>query len=549
MTKYIFVTGGVCSSLGKGVAASSLGCLLDCRGFGVTLQKFDPYLNVDPGTMSPFQHGEVYVTDDGAETDLDLGHYERFVGCKLSSLNSVTTGQVYLSVIERERRGEYLGQTVQVIPHITGEIKRRIHLLSDSDEYDLHISEIGGTVGDIESVPFLEAIRQFAHEVGRQNAMFIHVTLVPHIGVADELKSKPTQHSVRTLREIGIFPDVLLCRSRFAVNQELKKKIALFCDVDEEAVISARDIHTSIYEIPLMFKDQGLDEIVIRRLGLPERERDYSSWQRVVDVLQSPRGEVEIGFVGKYIGLKDAYKSVDEALTAGGIGNGVRVRLRKVESEDIEKEGPEGLLDGVDGILVPGGFGIRGVEGKIEAVRYAREQKIPFLGICLGLQCAVVEFARNVVGLESANTSEANPDTPHPVISLLTEQQEVTRLGGTMRLGAEPCDLREGTRAREAYGAGQISERHRHRYEFNPAYREVLGKYGMVFSGLSPKRGLVELIELKEHPWFVGCQFHPEFKSRPRDPHPLFKAFIGAAAEYKNQREGRAESAQTRATK
>jgi len=545
MTKYIFVTGGVCSSLGKGVAASSLGCLLKCRGFRVTLQKFDPYLNVDPGTMSPFQHGEVFVTDDGAETDLDLGHYQRFVGCKLSNLNSVTTGQVYLSVIERERRGDYLGQTVQVIPHITGEIKRRIHLLSDSDEYDVHISEIGGTVGDIESIPFLEAIRQFAHEVGRPNAMFIHVTLVPHIGAADELKSKPTQHSVRTLREIGIFPDVLLCRSKSALTHELKKKIALFCDVDEPAVISARDIQSSIYEIPLMFRDQSLDEIVVRRLGLPEGERDYGSWQRVVEVIHNPKGEVEIGFVGKYVGLKDAYKSVDEALTAGGIGNEVQVRLRKVESEDIEKQGAGSLLEGVDGILVPGGFGLRGVEGKIQAAQYARENGVPYLGICLGMQCAVVEFARHVVGLETANTSEADPNTPHPVISLLTEQQEVTRLGGTMRLGAEPCDLVEGTRVREAYGCPQVSERHRHRYEYNPAYREVQEKFGMVSSGLSPKRGLVEMIELRDHPWFVGCQFHPEFRSSPRSPHPLFKAFIGAALECKAAREEHPASARS----
>jgi CTP synthase len=537
MAKVIFVTGGVCSSLGKGITASSLGTLLEGHGISVTLQKFDPYINVDPGTMSPYQHGEVYVTDDGAETDLDLGHYERFVNCDLSAINSVTTGQIYKSVIERERRGEYLGQTVQVIPHITSEIKRRIRMVTDKNNRDVLICEIGGTVGDIEGIPFLEAIRQFGHE-DKGNVLFIHLTLIPHIGVADEMKTKPTQHSVRTLREIGIFPDVLVCRCRESLTEDMKRKISLFCDVEERAIISARDIRSSIYEIPTMFHTEGLDRVVIEKLHLSAREYDPSSWQEVLNAIQRPEGEVEIAFVGKYTALKDAYKSIDEALHHGGFGNRYAVKVRKVESEDVERNGPEEYLRGAGGILVPGGFGTRGLEGKIRAIQYAREHRMPFFGICLGMQCAVVEFARNVLGWEGANTTEAEPDSPYPVISLLTEQLEVTNLGGTMRLGKEPCDLAPDSLARAVYGEERIGERHRHRYEFNPKYRQEFERAGMRVSGVHPRRGLVEIIEIPDHPWFLACQFHPEFNSRPRKPHPLFKGFVRASIEHQNRQKG-----------
>ncbi len=545
MTKYIFVTGGVLSSLGKGLASASIGALLESRGLTVTLQKMDPYINVDPGTMSPFQHGEVYVTDDGAETDLDLGHYERFTNAKLGKGHNVTTGKVYYSVITKERKGEYLGKTVQVIPHITDEIKS--HIRSLEGQGDVAICEIGGTVGDIESLPFLEAIRQFQFDVGRENVLYIHLTLVPYVKTSDELKTKPTQHSVRALREIGIVPHILLCRTDRILPDDIKAKIALFCNVDKGAVITAKDVEI-IYEVPLVLHEEGLDDRVVELLELDTGEPELSQWEEIVRKLQNPRHETTIAIVGKYVLLKDSYKSLIEALCHGGIANEARVNLEWISSEEIEEKGPEGLLAGADGILVPGGFGERGTEGKMAAVKYARERKIPYFGICLGMQCAVVEFARNVCRLEKANSTELDPMTPDPVIYLMEEwidfqtkkiehREEDSVKGGTMRLGAYPCLLQEGTRAREAYEEREISERHRHRYEFNNKYYDLLTENGMVVSGLSPDEKLVEIIELGSHPWFVGVQFHPELKSSPRNPHPLFRDFIRASLEQKGERD------------
>jgi len=524
-TKFIFVSGGVLSSLGKGLASASIGCLLEGRGLRVTFLKFDPYINVDPGTMSPLQHGEVFVTEDGSETDLDLGHYERFTHATLTKDNNVTTGQVYYSVINKERRGDYLGGTVQVIPHITDEIKACLRRV-DKD-VDVVIVEIGGTVGDIESLPFLEAIRQFKSEVGRENAINIHLTLVPYIPTAGELKSKPTQHSVKELLEIGIQPDILLCRTDRFLPRELKAKIALFCNLSEEAVITAKDVE-SIYEVPLVLHSEGLDEIIVKLLGLRTRKQDLREWEAIVEKIKNPSRSVTIAVVGKYLELKDAYKSLTEAIAHGGIANDCRVQVRSVDAERVEREGVEKNLEGVSGILVPGGFGARGVEGKIAAIRYARERKIPFLGICLGMQCAVIEFARHVCLLPFANSTEFAPDTPYPVIDLMAEQQSISRKGGTMRLGAYPCVLRNPSRAFEAYGQSEIWERHRHRYEVNNRFREVLVANGLYLSGFSPDGVLVEMVELLDHPWFVAGQFHPEFKSSPRMPHPLFREFIRA---------------------
>jgi CTP synthase len=526
-TKFIFVTGGVVSSLGKGLASASIASLLESRGLKVTIQKLDPYLNVDPGTMNPMQHGEVFVTDDGAETDLDLGHYERFISQRMTKLNNATSGQIYLSVIQKERRGEYLGGTVQVIPHVTDEIKQRI--LACSRGEDILIVEVGGTVGDIESLPFLEAIRQLRLEVGYQNSLSVHVTLVPFISAAGELKTKPTQHSVMKMREIGIQPEILLCRSDRTIEPSLRKKIALFTNVSADAVFSAEDVGC-IYEVPLRFHQQGVDDKIAEMLNIWSRAPELTGWQKVVHRLQSPQSEVDIGLVGKYVDLTESYKSLNEALIHGGIGNDCRVNLKHIDSEEIERSGPEAVLQGMDGILVAPGFGSRGIEGKIEAVRYAREKAIPFFGICLGMQVAVIEFARNVAGLKGANSTEFDAGGPHPVVDLLPEQRNVTEKGATMRLGSYPCVLVPGTKAAVAYGASEIQERHRHRYEVNNEYREVLVSKGMVLSGTSPDRRLVEMIELPDHPYFVGCQFHPEFKSRPQDPHPLFQAFVGAAS-------------------
>jgi CTP synthase len=525
-TKFIFVTGGVVSSIGKGLAAASLGALLEARGLRVTHQKLDPYINVDPGTMSPFQHGEVFVTDDGAETDLDLGHYERYTSARLSKKSNFTTGQVYFSVIEKERRGDYLGGTVQVIPHITDEIKSKI--LDNAKGNDMAIVEIGGTVGDIESLPFLEAIRQFKADRGAGNVLYIHLTLVPYIKTAGELKTKPTQHSVKELREIGIQPDILICRCEQELPQDMKAKIALFCNVDEKGVITCADAE-HIYAVPQALHRQGLDDQVVEKLNIWTKTPDLSHWQEVVEKLISPtHGEVNIAVVGKYVDLKESYKSLSEALTHGGIANDCRVVLSYLDSEKIEQEGVGSLLDGVDGVLVPGGFGERGTEGKIEAIRYARTNKIPFFGICLGMQMAAVEFARNVCGLEDAYSSEFKPDCSNPVIHLMEGQKGIMRKGGTMRLGAYPCSLTKGTFAQKAYGATEISERHRHRYEFNNKYRDDLVAKGLVLSGNYREGDLVEIIEIPDHPWFLGCQFHPEFKSKPLNPHPLFKSFIAA---------------------
>ena len=525
-TKFIFVSGGVLSSLGKGLASASIGCLLEQRGLKVTFLKFDPYINVDPGTMNPFQHGEVFVTEDGSETDLDLGHYERFTHVSLTKDHNVTTGQIYFSVINKERRGDYLGGTVQVIPHITDEIKRCIRRVDKG--VDVVIVEIGGTVGDIESLPFLEAIRQFKSEVGRENAINLHLTLVPYIPTAGELKSKPTQHSVKELLEIGIQPDVLLCRTDRLLPRELKAKIALFCNLSEEAVITAKDVE-SIYEVPLVLHSEGLDDIILKLLRVQTREQDLGEWGSMVQKIKNPSRSVTIAVVGKYLELKDAYKSLTEAISHGGIANDCRVQVKSVDAERIEREGAEENLKDVTGILVPGGFGVRGIEGKISAVRFAREKKVPFLGICLGMECAVIEFARNVCNLGSANSTEFAPDTPHPVIDLMPNQQRVTDLGGTMRLGSYPCILKSASRAMEAYGSLEIYERHRHRYELNNQYRETLVEHGMSLAGLSPDQVLVEMVEIKEHPWFVASQFHPEFKSGPSNPHPLFREFIRAA--------------------
>jgi len=535
MAKYIFVTGGVVSSLGKGIAAASIGCLLESRGLTVTLQKMDPYLNVDPGTMSPFQHGEVFVTDDGAETDLDLGHYERFTHAKLSQKNNLTSGRVYEQIIFRERRGDYLGKTVQVIPHVTDEIKAWARRLND--EADVVIVEIGGTVGDIESLPFLEAIRQLRHELGRRNSMHIHVTLVPYIAAAGELKTKPTQHSVKELRAIGIQPDMLICRAERPLPEEVKAKIALFCDVAKEAVITAKDVE-SVYEVPLVFAEQAVDEAVLELLGLAERarERDLRRWEAMVHRLKHPQGEVHIGLVGKYVEYEDSYKSLNEALLHGGLAHGRRTRITWIDAEGLRWPECVEQLQPYDAILVPGGFGKRGVPGMIHAIRYAREYKVPYFGICLGMQTMVIEFARNVCGLKEADSTEFNPATPHRVIYKLRELKGVDELGGTMRLGAYPCRLTEGSFAHRAYGVREISERHRHRYEFNREYEGILARHGMRIAGQTPDGTYVEICEIPDHPWFLGCQFHPEFKSKPLEPHPLFKAFIGAALERRRRR-------------
>ncbi len=527
MPKYIFVTGGVVSSLGKGVACASIGKLLEARGLKVAIVKCDPYINVDPGTMNPYQHGEVYVTDDGAETDLDLGHYERFTSMRASRLNNITTGKIYYSIITKERKGEYLGATVQVIPHVTDEIKQNIKQVSKGRHLDIVIVEIGGTVGDIESLPFLEAIRQLRLEVGSHNAINIHLTLVPYIKAAGELKTKPTQHSVGKLREIGIQPDILLCRTERRFSQAIIRKIALFCNVEENAVIQAIDVD-DIYEIPLVFKQQALDDIILHKLRIPAPSADLSDWEeKVVNKWKRAKRSVKIAVVGKYIELQDAYKSIYEALRHGAIANDSRVEIIKVDSEHLLKD--TSILDSADGILVPGGFGQRGFEGKVVAIRYARERKVPFLGICLGMQAAVVEFARNVCGLTSANSTEFDPDTEYPVISLLEEQRAIQQLGGTMRLGAYPCRIAKGTLAYRLYGREEVSERHRHRYEFNNDYRDLLTSRGLVVSGIYPVKDLVEIVELEDHPYFIAVQFHPEFKSKPDKAHPLFKGLIRQA--------------------
>jgi CTP synthase len=542
-TKYIFVTGGVVSSLGKGLAAASIGALLESRGLKVTFLKLDPYINVDPGTMSPFQHGEVYVTDDGAETDLDLGHYERYSNVTTGQKNNFTSGRIYFNVISKERRGDYLGGTVQVVPHITDEIKRAITDLADDE--DVVIVEIGGTIGDIESLPFLEAIRQLRYNLGRQNVLYVHLTLVPFIKAADELKTKPTQHSVKELLSIGIQPNVLLCRSDRLIPKDMKRKIALFCNVEENAVITAQDVAT-IYEVPLHLHEEGLDDRIVEALELKGSNNDLKTWKAIVERIKHPSKNVTIALVGKYIDLKEAYKSLCEALTHGGVANDAKVNICWVDSEDIESKGAEAMLKDMDGILVPGGFGIRGVEGKIATVKHARESRIPYFGICLGMQCAVIETARNLAGIPKANSTEFDQQTPDPVIYLLEQwfdyrTQSVQKRdmacdkGGSMRLGAYPCKIEKGTHAYAAYGKEEIAERHRHRYEFNNRYKDALKKAGLVISGVSPDGELVEIIELRDHPWFLGCQFHPEFKSTPRKPHPLFTAFIGAALKQKER--------------
>jgi CTP synthase len=542
MPKYIFVTGGVVSSLGKGLAASSIGCLLEARGLRVTLIKLDPYLNVDPGTMSPFQHGEVFVTDDGAETDLDLGHYERFTHAHLSQANNWTSGRIYREVIDKERRGDYLGKTIQVIPHVTNEIKDAIRSVTTNGDADVVIVEIGGTVGDIESLPFLEAIRQMGNEEGRENALFIHVTLVPYIAASGELKTKPTQHSVRELREIGIMPEILLCRSDRPLSHDLRSKIALFCNVKESAVITAQDVDT-IYDVPLALHDQGLDEQIVTSLQLSDvaARAGLTAWRKLVDTIREPSaGETAIAIVGKYVELEDSYKSLREALTHGGVANNLRVNVRWIESEELMDNNYEARLRDFDAILVPGGFGKRGVEGMIRAISYARRTRTPYFGICLGMQTACIEFARNACNLKDADSTEFNVETPHPIIFKLRDLVDVEEMGGTMRLGAWPCLLAENSLARDIYsGAEEISERHRHRYEFNPAYRQALEQGGLVFSGASADQRFIEIVELSrdEHPWFLGCQFHPEFKSKPLAPHPLFASFVHAAFQNRLQTE------------
>ncbi len=531
MARYIFVTGGVVSSLGKGIMSASIGKLLESKGLRVIMMKCDPYLNVDPGTMSPYQHGEVYVTEDGAETDLDLGHYERFTNVEPTKLNNVTTGKIYFSVINKERHGDYLGATVQVVPHITDEIKAAIKNASHNKSVDVVICEIGGTVGDIESLPFLEAIRQFRQDVGRENAINIHLTLIPYIRVADEIKTKPTQHSVGKMREIGIQPDILMCRTEKRLSKEVREKIALFCNVETEQVIQALDV-SEIYEVPLALKEEGLDALIVRllKLNCDDGDAKLKAWKtNVVDKVLNPLHHVVIGFVGKYMELQDAYKSVFEALKHGGIANDSKVEIRKVDAEDLIVHGSEKYLKDVNGILVPGGFGDRGIEGKIKAIKYARENKIPFFGICLGMQCAVIEFSRNVCGMNRANSTEFNKTTPFPVISLLEEQKRVNDMGGTMRLGSYACTIKKGTKTHKAYGKDAIHERHRHRYEFNNKYKVKMETNGLIISGTSPNGRLVEIIELADHPWFVGCQFHPEFKSKPDQAHPLFREFVRAS--------------------
>nr|WP_206108590.1 CTP synthase [Paenibacillus thiaminolyticus] len=532
VAKYIFVTGGVVSSLGKGITAASLGRLLKNRGLKVTIQKFDPYINVDPGTMSPYQHGEVFVTDDGAETDLDLGHYERFIDINLSKNSNVTTGKVYSSVISKERRGEYLGGTVQVIPHITNEIKERVFRAGKEAGSDVVITEIGGTVGDIESLPFLEAIRQIKSDVGRDNVMYIHVTLIPYIKAAGEVKTKPTQHSVKELRSIGIQPNMLVCRTEHALSEDLKRKIALFCDIDANAVVECRDAST-LYEVPLMLRDQGMDDIVVNHLKLETQQPDMTEWIKLVDRVKQLQGQVEIAIVGKYVALHDAYLSVVEALAHAGFDANTEVNIRWVNAEEITDDNARERLEGVHGILVPGGFGDRGIEGKVSAIRYAREQKIPFFGICLGMQVAVIEYARSVLGMTGANSSEINPSTDYPVIDLLPEQKDIEDLGGTMRLGLYPCKLQEDSLAMASYQDELVYERHRHRYEFNNEYREAMEHAGLKFSGTSPDGRLVEIVELADHPWFLAVQFHPEFTSRPNRPQPLFREFVRAAVAHR----------------
>lgn len=540
MTKYIFVTGGVVSSLGKGITAASLGRLLKNRGYKVTIQKFDPYINIDPGTMSPYQHGEVFVTDDGAETDLDLGHYERFVDENLSKASNVTTGKVYQSVINKERKGEYLGSTIQVIPHITNEIKERVMRVGKADNADIVITEIGGTVGDIESLPFLEAIRQVRKDLPNKNdVIYIHVTLVPYISAAEELKTKPTQHSVKELRSIGIQPDIIVCRTVKELSENMKKKIALFCDVEPDAVINNLTAD-SIYDVPLLMEQEGLDHIALKKLGLADRPVDLSDWKDMVARIHNAKGVTRIALVGKYVKLHDAYLSVVEALSHAGYAYGTKIDIRWVNSEEIEENKPDlsEVFKDIDGIIVPGGFGYRGIEGKIDAIRYARENKIPFLGLCLGMQCAVIEFARNVCAMKKANSSEFIPDTPYPVIDLMSDQEDVTEKGGTMRLGIYPCKLKDGTRARTLYDNKEIIyERHRHRYEVSNELRPILEKAGLIISGTSPDGRLVEIIELKDHPYFEATQAHPEFKSRPNRPHPLFLGFIEAALKERKKKE------------
>ncbi len=540
MTKYIFVTGGVVSSLGKGITAASLGRLLKNRGYKVTIQKFDPYINIDPGTMSPYQHGEVFVTDDGAETDLDLGHYERFVDENLSKASNVTTGKIYQSVINKERKGEYLGSTIQVIPHITNEIKERVMRVGKADNADIVITEIGGTVGDIESLPFLEAIRQVRKDLPNKNdVIYIHVTLVPYISAAEELKTKPTQHSVKELRSIGIQPDIIVCRTMKELSEDMKKKIALFCDVEPDAVINNLTAD-SIYDVPLLMEQEGLDHIALKKLGLADRPVDLSDWKDMVARIHNAKGVTRIALVGKYVKLHDAYLSVVEALSHAGYAYGTKIDIRWVNSEEIEENKPDlsEVFKDIDGIIVPGGFGYRGIEGKIDAIRYARENKIPYLGLCLGMQCAVIEFARNVCGMKKANSSEFIPDTPYPVIDLMSDQEDVTEKGGTMRLGIYPCKLKDGTKARKLYDNKEIIyERHRHRYEVSNELRPILEKAGLVISGTSPDGRLVEIIELKDHPYFAATQAHPEFKSRPNRPHPLFLGFIEAALKERKKKE------------
>ena len=537
MTKHIFVTGGVVSSLGKGLTSASIGMLLEQRGLRVRMQKLDPYINVDPGTMSPYQHGEVYVLDDGSETDLDLGHYERFTSGALTRDCNYTTGQIYQSVIDKERNGQFLGKTVQVIPHITNEIKSVIKRMG-GDDVDVVITEIGGTVGDIESLPFLEAIRQFSIDVGRENCLYMHLTLVPYLKAADELKTKPTQHSVGQLREIGIQPDVLVCRCEHSISREDRDKIALFCNVSTEAVIEEKDKDFSIYEVPLSLVDNKLDQLIIDKLGLTHTssQLDITPWTNLIKRLRNPRHEISIAVVGKYAEHKDAYKSIYESIDHAGIANEAQVRIGRIQSADIEREGAERLLSGYHGILIPGGFGERGIEGKVQAIKFARERGIPFLGICLGMQCAVIEYGRHVLGLTGAHSSEFDKDTPYPVICLLDEQQNVTQMGGTMRLGSQPAKLAIGSKAAEAYGRELIDERHRHRYEFNNHYRTQFEDAGMVFSGTRPDGGLVEIIEVPSHPWFLAVQFHPEFKSKPLQAHPLFAGFVAAAVEKHQER-------------
>jgi len=534
LTKYIFITGGVVSSLGKGITAASLGRILKSRGLKVLLQKFDPYINVDPGTMSPYQHGEVFVTEDGAETDLDVGHYERFVDVNLTRYSNYTTGRIYQAVLEKERRGEYLGQTVQVIPHITNEIKSRVTFMEEKVGPDVIISEIGGTVGDIESLPFLEAIRQLKFDLGKERVLYIHVTLVPFIRTAGELKTKPTQHSVKELRSIGIQPDILVCRTEQDLSEDLRAKLALFCDVDREAVIQLKDV-TSIYEVPLMLAEEGMDRQVIKRLSLSCQKADLAEWEEIVRKVRNLNRQVTIGLVGKYVELPDAYLSIVEALKHAGLQYNCDINIRWVNAELVEKEGPEAMLAGVDGILVPGGFGERGVEGKIATAGYARENQIPYLGICLGMQSAIIEFARSVCQLKDAHSSEFAPDTSHPVVDLMPEQKHIENKGGTMRLGGYPCRLVPGTLVHRWYGKENIEERHRHRYEINNDYRDILQQNGMIFSGLSPDGRLVEIMELPDHPWFVGCQFHPELISRPNRPHPLFLGLIEHALAQQDQ--------------